>query len=756
MNHQTSSVLQIAYQSPQVTTQPITESSLVDSGFLVPVFSPGDDPIACLNKAMAFLTAIASSSNATSSRGNNANGQVRVVKCYNCQGEGHMARQCTQPKRPRNSAWYKDKAMLAEAQEAGQILDEEKLAFLADLGVLDGQAIQTIIPNNAAFQNEDLDTYDSGCDGISNAKVILMANISDYESDIISEVSHSKTYLNDMENQSVHAMQDIELTLAVDFIDNEIYSDSNIIPYSQYLQETQQANEKANKEQNSESLTAELERYKERVKTFEERLNIDLSNREKMIDSQMDDMIKEKLLLKEQVDSLEKNLSKQIKEKECLLQSDDFGKHFTPQQELSAEQAFWLHMCNPTSKPSDASSVRIEAPKELLKVILVNESLENLKFHLARFDNVVKIRTTPDARTEGFFENNDLKAQLQDKDSTICKLKDIIKSMREKSKEENVKYDYCEIETKNVELENKNKDLKAQIQDKVFVITLLKNDLRKVKGKEIIDIAAQIPSANTIVPGMFKLDLEPLASSRKPKNVKNVGSSKKAKIVEFKNATDIPSSWGSNATDIPSSSLVMIGIVRFGNDHIGRIIGYGDYQLGNVTISRVYYVEGLGHNLFSVGQFCDADLEVAFRKNTCFIRNLEGVNLLSGSRDTNLYTISLDDMLTTSPICLLSKASKTKSWLWHHWLSHLNFACALGKSKKSSHQPKANDTNQEKLYLLHMDLYSPMRVVSINGKRFGYLKHYALLVLCSIFLKQLAINSGVVSPLATRKVHVHG
>ncbi|GKE58296.1 hypothetical protein Tco_1497481, partial [Tanacetum coccineum] len=112
-----------------------------------------------------------------------------------------------------------------------------------------------------------------------------------------------------------------------------------------------------------------------------------------------------------------------------------------------------------------------------------------------------------------------------------------------------------------------------------------------------------------------------------------------------------------------------LGTVRFWNDHIARIIGYDDYKLGNVTISRVYYVEGLGHNLFSVGQFCDADLEVAFRKITCFIRNLEGVDLLSGSRDTDLYTISLDDILKTSLICLLSKVSKTKSWLWHRRLS---------------------------------------------------------------------------------------
>ncbi|GJZ96836.1 retrovirus-related pol polyprotein from transposon TNT 1-94 [Tanacetum coccineum] len=167
-----------------------------------------------------------------------------------------------------------------------------------------------------------------------------------------------------------------------------------------------------------------------------------------------------------------------------------------------------------------------------------------------------------------------------------------------------------------------------------------------------------------------------------------------------------------------AKKLSRLSFVRFGNDQIARIMRYGDYQLGNVIISRVYYVEGLGHNLFSVGQFCDADLEVAFQKNTCFIRNLEGVDLLSGSRDTNLYTISLDDMLKTSLICLLSKASKTKSWLWHRRLSHLNFACALGKSKKSSHQPKAEDTNQEKLYLLHMDLCGPMRVASINGKRY--------------------------------------
>ncbi|GKE46180.1 integrase, catalytic region, zinc finger, CCHC-type containing protein, partial [Tanacetum coccineum] len=95
--------------------------------------------------------------------------------------------------------------------------------------------------------------------------------------------------------------------------------------------------------------------------------------------------------------------------------------------------------------------------------------------------------------------------------------------------------------------------------------------------------------------------------------------------------------------------------------------------IGNVTILRVYYVEGLGHNLFSVGQFCDSNLEVAFRQHTCFVRNLEGVDLLIGSRGNNLYTLSLGDMMESSLICLLLKASKTKSWLWHRCLSHLNF-----------------------------------------------------------------------------------
>ncbi|GKF78837.1 integrase, catalytic region, zinc finger, CCHC-type containing protein [Tanacetum coccineum] len=107
--------------------------------------------------------------------------------------------------------------------------------------------------------------------------------------------------------------------------------------------------------------------------------------------------------------------------------------------------------------------------------------------------------------------------------------------------------------------------------------------------------------------------------------------------------------------------------------NLGAIMGYGDYVIGDSVISRVYYVEGLGHNLFFVGQFYDSDLEVAFRKHSCFVRDINGADLLKGSRRTNLYTISIDDLMKSSPICLLSKASKSKSWMWHRRLNHLNF-----------------------------------------------------------------------------------
>nr|GFB08334.1 integrase, catalytic region, zinc finger, CCHC-type, peptidase aspartic, catalytic [Tanacetum cinerariifolium] len=116
-----------------------------------------------------------------------------------------------------------------------------------------------------------------------------------------------------------------------------------------------------------------------------------------------------------------------------------------------------------------------------------------------------------------------------------------------------------------------------------------------------------------------------------------------------------------------------LGTVKFRNDQIAPILGYGDLVQGAVTIKRVYYVEGLNHNLFSVGQFCDADLEVTFRKSTCYIRDLKGNDLLTGSRGTDLYSITLQDTNSPNPICLMAKATSSQAWLSHRRLYNLNF-----------------------------------------------------------------------------------
>ncbi|GJS10051.1 retrovirus-related pol polyprotein from transposon TNT 1-94 [Tanacetum coccineum] len=206
----------------------------------------------------------------------------------------------------------------------------------------------------------------------------------------------------------------------------------------------------------------------------------------------------------------------------------------------------------------------------------------------------------------------------------------------------------------------------------------------------------------------------------------------------------------STVSNTPSSSnsfpaQKFLGTVKFGNDQITPILGYGDLVQGNVTIRRVYYVKGLNHNLFSIGQFCDADLEVVFRKSTCYIHDLNGNDLLTGSRGTDLYSITLQDTSTPNPICLMAKASSSQAWLWHRRLSHLNVdtinllskhdivtglpklnfvkdhlcsSCELGKAKRKSFKTKTTPSSKRCLQILYMDLCGPMRVESFNGKKY--------------------------------------
>nr|GEZ07791.1 hypothetical protein [Tanacetum cinerariifolium] len=206
-----------------------------------------------------------------------------------------------------------------------------------------------------------------------------------------------------------------------------------------------------------------------------------------------------------------------------------------------------------------------------------------------------------------------------------------------------------------------------------------------------------------------------------------------------------------------------LGMVRFGNKVFAVIAGYGDVVIVSMMIKKVYYVEGLGHNLFSIGQFYDKCLEVTFRKSTCFVRTdgvdlltgdrskstcfvrTDGVDLLTGDRSSNLYTIALNKVVSNSLACLLAKASSSQSWLWHQRLCHLNFttinnlvkinlvqglpkmkfekdhlcsACKQGKIHRKHHKSKTVFALNKPLYLLRMDLCGPIHVESINGKRY--------------------------------------
>ncbi|GJU71693.1 hypothetical protein Tco_1263098 [Tanacetum coccineum] len=577
LNQSSTDIGLITYQSPQAPMQLMTESPFVDLGFAILMFSPRDDLIACLNKAMAFLTAVASS------RGDK--GKIILVQHIRAmlivQGEIQQV-----DKQELLNATTAKKAMLPEAQEAGQILDEEQLAFLDDPGIPAYQ-VQTIIPHNDAFQTEDLDTYDSYFDDLSTAQAVLMANISNYGSDVISEVPNSETYLNDMDNQSVHALQDFEQSPVMDFTDNEISSDSNIIPYSQYLQETQQATvQDTNLQAQQDSMILSV---------------IEQISREKMIDSQMDDMIREKLALKEQIDSLEQNLSKQIKEKESLFKTFIVFKNESKEK----ENKYMENEIDLEKKIKELDNIVykvVDVPSELPKVSLVNASLKKLKFHLTQFDSVVKKRTTPSALEEGEwgFEhtkaifNNEIIPFLKslkdifnvfDKDllNEITEVQTVFDQMEASVQQFSVDKKCLEIAKKEILLENdrllqkimsqdvlltvinsmswnndsvniemqtcdscekclninveisKSKqayndllknysqlEKHSWLQDKDMTICKLKDTIRSLskntkeenvnhdKWKEIVENVVHIPSANTIAPGMFKLDLEPL------------------------------------------------------------------------------------------------------------------------------------------------------------------------------------------------------------------------------------------------------
>nr|GEZ25334.1 retrovirus-related Pol polyprotein from transposon TNT 1-94 [Tanacetum cinerariifolium] len=325
---------------------------------------------------------------------------------------------------------------------------EEELEFLEDLGIAETSSTQYAVTNNAAYQADDLDAYDSDCDELNSAKISLMVNLSHYGSDNLAEsetkitsdrniISYSQ-YMNEsqyttVQNSSLHVLQDDLILSVIEQLKTQVVNCTKI----------NQDNKNVN-----EILTAELERYKNQERILKEQNNKEESqniDRELALEKQQ---LKPKLYdgsvieksdtivihdLEETLLLTEESRSKMLqKQNEPIMSenkvntkpvdyvalnqlSKDFETYFIPQAESSAEQAFWsMYLVQPKEPTLSVSTTIVEVPNELPKVSMVMSSLKKLKFHLARFDMVVKERTTATAITEGTWAFEHTKACFRD------------------------------------------------------------------------------------------------------------------------------------------------------------------------------------------------------------------------------------------------------------------------------------------------------------------------------------------------------
>ncbi|GJZ26983.1 reverse transcriptase domain-containing protein [Tanacetum coccineum] len=291
---------QQASQAPAVSLQLSADPIQVDSSLVVPYLLPTDDPLACLNKVLTFMSTILAlsypSSNNQLETSSNPMHQVamqeRQTLSYvgNCSsGNDHIARPYTQSKKIQ---CLQQPMLLAQLQEAGIQLSKDQLAILADHGErIDFGPSAFTVTTNALFQADRVKVYDSDCDDVPNAQPSFMSNISSYGSDVLTEVNNQDNMDNNMINQVVQAMPSSKQSSVVNHSETEITSDSNIIPYSHQVINCAKIN-LDNKSVND-TLTAELERYKEQVKVLKEGQNVDLKKRialEKKI-KQLDNLV---------------------------------------------------------------------------------------------------------------------------------------------------------------------------------------------------------------------------------------------------------------------------------------------------------------------------------------------------------------------------------------------------------------------------------------------------------------------------------
>ncbi|GJU26345.1 retrovirus-related pol polyprotein from transposon TNT 1-94 [Tanacetum coccineum] len=622
----------------------------------------------------------------------NANpGQARQVKCYNCNGVGHIARNCTQPKRPQNSEYFKDKMLLMQAQENGVVLDEEQLLFLAA---------------------DDYDAYDSDVDEAPTAQTMSMAKLSSadpvcneagpsYDSDVLSEV-HDDDHYQDAIYNDVH--------------------ESDVLSVSHTPRNTVANN----------LLNAELATYKEQVelqvqpalysghvivtpnhapavvRDCEETLELSEISRKKMHDKMKAnecvgylDIVKMKAeALKEQNTRPIKALTvyppntpatlvprvlptkSQVKINIFTLRQlfSDFEKtckkRITPTGITEGERA----LTKEVKEMSDAFD-ELEAELDQSIVDRKHDAIER-KNLLLEHDNIIAdcllkevfyVASNSELNASRFTEmqkaHNVVKARCLELEAELSNLRDNI----HKDNYNELLNRFSNLEVNHLNLQLKYQNLKDSFQNKpsssvndtpdfnsVFVIGQMKASLQ---GKDNISQLTEKVNGIQEQNELFRAENAKIKQHYKElyDSIKITRAKHTEQITALKNENESLKVQLQNTVSCVTTKQVKPNVLAPG---------------------KVYYVEGLGHNLFSVGQFCDSDLEVAFRKHSCYVRDTDGVELLKGSRGSNLYTISVEDMMKSSPICLLSKASKHKSWLWHRRLNHLNFGTINDLARK--------------------------------------------------------------------------
>ncbi|GJZ78157.1 hypothetical protein Tco_0642829 [Tanacetum coccineum] len=421
----------------------------------------GDDLIDAINHMMSFLTTVVTSRYPTTNNQlrnssnprqqatiNNGRVTLQPIQGRQTSVAAGTSRTYTPGASGNNSGKQRtDKVLLVQAQASGQILHEEELAFLVDPGILEGQATQTVITRNAAYQAGDLDAYDSDCDELNTAKVALMTNLSHYGSDALSEVHNHDNVNNDMTNQVVQAMPSSEQSNDVNHLETEITSDSNIIPYTPYLIESQQVavqNSNSSAQQDdlilsvieqlktqvvhctktdlenksvNDTLTAKLQRYKEQVKVLKEGQNIDLRSHDNVLDSCSQSV---------EIDHLKRTLLEHLREKESLLQmvtilKNDFKKEESRNldREISLEKQI-KHLDNIVFKrDQSAQTVHILTKPQFFYDNTTKQAL-------------VKERTTPTTITEGMWGIEHIKACFRDEIIPFVKaLKDLFSTFNQ-------------------------------------------------------------------------------------------------------------------------------------------------------------------------------------------------------------------------------------------------------------------------------------------------------------------------------------